>query len=56
MAGLSCKTCGGLEHVRNGKVRGQQRYRCRACGCNFTDTPPRGKPASIKAFTADSLQ
>ena len=25
-------------------MRGKQRYRCRACGLNFTDTPPRGMP------------
>ena len=30
-------------------MRGQQRYRCKACGLNFTDTPPRGKPLALKA-------
>jgi len=30
-------------------MRGKQRYRCRACGLNFTDTPPRGMPPAIKA-------
>ena len=29
-------------------MRGKQRYRCRACGLNFTDTPPRGKPLALK--------
>src|SRR5881397_1046804 len=29
-------------------MRGQQRYRCKACGLNFTDTPPRGKPLALK--------
>jgi transposase len=45
---LRCKRCGGGEHVRNGRMRGQQRYRCKACGLNFTDTPPRGKPLALK--------
>ena len=29
-------------------MRGKQRYRCKACGLNFTDTPPRGMPLRIK--------
>ena len=30
-------------------MRGQQRYLCKGCGLNFTDTPPRGKPLALKA-------
>ena len=45
---LRCKRCGGGEHTRNGFMRGKQRYRCKACGLNFTDTPPRGKPLAMK--------
>ena len=30
-------------------MRGQQRYLCKDCGLNFTDTPPRGKPLALKA-------
>ena len=45
---LRCKRCGSGEHVRNGLMRGKQRYRCKACGLNFTDTPPRGMPLRIK--------
>jgi transposase-like protein len=47
--GLRCKRCGAEEHVRNGLMRGRQRYRCKACGLNFTDTPPRGMPLAMKA-------
>ena len=47
--GLRCKRCGGEEHVKNGLMRGQQRYLCKGCGLNFTDTPPRGKPLALKA-------
>src|SRR5215207_8375514 len=46
--GLRCKRCGGEEHVRNGLMRGKQRYRCKACGLNFTDTLPRGMPLAMK--------
>ena len=29
---------------------GHQRYRCKACGRNFTATPARGKPPATKAL------
>ena len=45
---LRCKRCGAEGHVKNGFMRGKQRYRCKACGLNFTDTPPRGMPLRIK--------
>src|SRR4028118_1676691 len=46
--GRGGKRCGPQEHVRNGLMRGRQRYRCKACGLNFTDTPPRGMPPAAK--------
>ena len=45
---MRCKRCGSGEHVRNGFMRGLQRYRCEACGLDFTDTPPRGMPLRVK--------
>ncbi len=50
METISCKHCGGSEYVKNGMVCGRQRYRCKGCGCNFTNTPRRGKPAGMKAL------
>lgn len=50
MMALRCKRCGGEEHTKNGFMRGKQRYRCRSCGLNFTDTPPRGKPLALKVI------
>ena len=47
--GLRCKRCGSAEQVRNGLMRGKQRYRGKGCGLNFTDTPPRGMPLRLKA-------
>jgi insertion element IS1 protein InsB len=49
MAEIHCRRCGSAAFVKSGLVRGHQRYRCRDCGCNFTDTPARGKPAAMKA-------
>src|SRR3954453_24046492 len=47
---LRCKHCGSGSFVRNGMANGHQRYRCKACGRNFTATPPRGKPPAMKAL------
>src|SRR5215213_6974456 len=44
---LRCKRCGSEEQVKNGFMKGLQRYR-KACGLNFTETPPRGMPLDIK--------
>jgi transposase-like protein len=50
MAEGHCKKCGSVEYVKSGFVRGLQRYKCKGCGCNFTATPLRGKPAAMKAL------
>ena len=47
--GLRCKRCGSERQVKNGLMRGQQRYLCKGCGLNFTNTPTRGKPLALKA-------
>lgn len=47
---MECKRCLSTQYAKNGIVRGHQRYRCKACGCNFTNTPRRGKPESMKAL------
>ena len=31
----TCKRCGSDHYIMNGKVRSQQRYKCKDCGCNF---------------------
>src|SRR4051794_21412088 len=50
MGELCCKGCGSGSFVKNGMVHGHQRYRCKACGCNFTATAARGKPPAMKAL------
>jgi transposase-like protein len=50
MPEITCKRCQATEYVKNGSVRGLQRYRCRRCSDNFTATKPRGKPAAMKAL------
>src|ERR1700674_4971890 len=50
MSAVCCKRWGATDHVKKGIVRGFQRYLCLLCGCNFTMTPPRGKPPAMKAL------
>ena len=47
---MPCKKCHSSKFVKSGFVRGHQRYKCKECGCNFTATLPRGKPAAMKAL------
>ncbi len=50
MTDVICKRCQATGYVKNGMVRGLQRYKCQSCGCNFTMTAARGKPAAMKAL------
>lgn len=47
MSDVRCKRCGGASFVKNGMVRGQQRYRCKGYGLNFTNTADPSKPAAL---------
>jgi transposase len=52
METIKCKNCGYEKTVKNGKVRGQQRYKCKQCGYNFVlgDKRTNSKIASLKAL------
>ena len=50
MLELSCKHCGSDAFRKNGMTRGFQRYYCKSCGRNFTDTPRRGYSEALKAL------
>ena len=45
---MKCKKCYEEKFVKAGIVRGKQRYKCKVCGCFFTDTPPPGYPKAFK--------
>lgn len=34
---VTCKRCGNEQSVKNGKVRGKTRYKCKKCGLNFVE-------------------
>ena len=40
---LSCKNCDNQQIIKNGNVRGKQRYRCKACEFNFVSGDKRVK-------------
>ena len=43
-----CPICTLKNVVKNGIVRGKQRFKCKECKYNFTKTIPRGYPPIIK--------
>ena len=47
-----CKSCDSENAVKNGKVRGKQRFRCKKCGFNFVEGDARtnDKIAAKKAM------
>jgi transposase len=45
---MGCKKCSGQDTIKYGIVRNIQRYKCKKCGYNFTNTPPRGVNEKIK--------
>lgn len=46
-----CPKCESKKYVKNGKMQGLQRYKCKHCSCNFTQKEPRGRSRQLK-FTA----
>jgi len=39
---MYCPKCYSEENVKNGRVLGKQRYKCKECGCNYTQSKKRG--------------
>ncbi|MGB0720132.1 MAG: transposase-like zinc-binding domain-containing protein, partial [Bdellovibrionales bacterium] len=35
---MNCPKCLCAKAVKNGIVRSKQRYRCKSCGCNYTQS------------------
>ena len=46
----ACPKCKSVEVVKNGKVQGKQRVKCKICSLQFTRLTPRGRPAKEKAM------
>ena len=39
---MQCPKCGSKERVKSGFMNGKQRYKCKSCKCNFTQSNKRG--------------
>ncbi len=35
---MKCPKCAATERVKNGKMNSKQRYKCKSCGCNYTQS------------------
>jgi transposase len=48
---MKCKKCGGENHVKAGFIKGEQRYKCKDCKCQFVPARPRrGKSDATKSL------
>ena len=53
---INCKSCGSTNFVKNGKVRGNQRYKCKDCGHTFVPgdkrekVTPQGKALAVLLY------
>ena len=45
---MHCPKCHYAQFTKNGFVRGLQRYYCKSCGCNFTQSHKHGHPMKDK--------
>jgi transposase len=45
---MVCKKCGGENYVKAGLVKGEQRYKCKGCGCQFVPSRQHGKSENEK--------
>ena len=39
---MNCPKCQETSYYKNGKAMGRQRYKCKQCGCNFTQSKKQG--------------
>lgn len=47
---MECKKCSSIHAVKAGFVNGEQRYKCKECGCQFVPTRHKGKSENTKAM------
>jgi transposase-like protein len=46
---MNCSKCHCSNSVKSGIIKGRQRYKCKACGCNYTvEIKSTAKPKSLK--------
>lgn len=45
---MYCPKCGSKVAMKNGFVKGAQRYKCKGCGCQSARSTPHGMPMQTK--------
>ena len=45
---MNCPKCRSAKAVKNGTMKGKQRYKCKECGCNYTQSESRTIPLPLK--------
>ena len=50
MKEIECKKCGSGIYVKAGMIKQRQRYKCKSCGCQFTNSKRRGIDPALKSF------
>ena len=45
---MHCPNCGSDAFCKNGMAGKKQRYRCKSCGCQFTQSHKRGYPPRMR--------
>ena len=45
---MQCPKCDSKKSIKNGQALEKQRYKCKDCGCNFTQSHKRGAALEIK--------
>ena len=45
---MNCPKCRSTVRIKNGLVRGLQRYKCKDCGCNYTQSSLSRTPLSLR--------
>lgn len=45
---MTCPKCASAEAVKNGKMQGKQRYKCKDCGCNYTQSSSYRTPREVR--------
>ena len=45
---MTCRKCGSIKNVKNGKMNGMQRYKCKDCGFQFTKEVANGRSEAEK--------
>ena len=45
---ITCKKCNSVNIVKAGKIKENQRYKCKDCGCQFQPNRKKGRPERTK--------